>query len=75
MNLPIDLPPLLSLSRRAFALPRRLFISLVHISGLFSDLSLVRGQVKLNVKRDSVDVQINSDLSLYTNPDAFGAYH
>ena len=47
-------------------------LSYTHFGSLFSDLSLVRGQVKLNVKRDSVDVQINSDLSLYTNPDAFG---
>ena len=41
---------------------------------LFPILRIV-GQVKLNVKRDSVDVQINSDLSSCTNPDAFGAYH
>lgn len=48
-----------------FPLPRFVLFSILRTSG---------GQVKRDVKRDTVDVQINSDLSSCTNPDAFGAY-
>lgn len=70
MNLPRLLSsPLLPLSISSSHPP----LSLCPPSALFP-IHRSAGQVKLTVKRDSGDVRINSDLSLYTNPDAFVSY-